>query len=105
MAAGLLAALVLIASACGEEHSNAASEAVVTAGCMPDDLHAKIGQTIMIGFPGRRESDPGVKAIRAQLQEGTVGGVVLFPDNISSKAQLKALIAALRETRSDLPPL
>lgn len=104
MAAGLLAALVLIASACGEEHSNAASEAVVTADCMPGDLRAKIGQTIMIGFPGRRESDPGVKAIRAQLQEGTVGGVVLFPDNISSKAQLKALIAALRETRSDLPP-
>lgn len=103
-AVGLLAALSLGASARGDEHSEAASQTAVGAACMPDDLRAKIGQTIMIGFPGRSESDPGVKAIRAQLQEGTVGGVVLFPDNITGKAQLKALIAALRETRSDLPP-
>lgn len=63
-----------------------------------------IGQTIMVGFPGRQEKDLGVRAVLAQLRDGTIGGVVLFPKNIANKSQLKALIDALRGTRSDLPP-
>lgn len=104
MAAGLLAAAGTVACAYAEDHSGAASRTAAADGCLSEDLAAKIGQTIMVGFPGQTDGDPGVRAIRTQLQEGTVGGVVLFPDNIRDKAQLTTLIAALRETRTDLPP-
>ena len=47
-------------------------------------LDAMIGQMIMVGFLGDNERDAGVKAVRDQLAKGTVGGVVLYPENIGS---------------------
>lgn len=79
--------------------------AIAVSDCPSKRLSRMIGQTIMMGFPGQQESDPGVQAIVAQLRNGTIGGVVLFPKNIAGKAQLKALIDLLRGARSDLPPL
>jgi beta-N-acetylhexosaminidase len=64
-----------------------------------------VGQTLMVGFPGRREEHKGVQAVLAQLRDGTVGGVILFPKNIADKDQLKSLIDVLRGAPSDLPPL
>ena len=40
-----------------------------------------IGQTIMVGFSGQSEHDPGVKAVRDQLAKGRIGGVVLYPEH------------------------
>ncbi|MGH6735200.1 MAG: glycoside hydrolase family 3 N-terminal domain-containing protein [Methyloceanibacter sp.] len=63
-----------------------------------------IGQMIMVGFPGADEKDAGVIAVRRQLADGVIGGVVLFPDNIGSPEQLKSLIAYLRNARSTPAP-
>lgn len=63
-----------------------------------------VGQMIMVGFPGDDENDNGVRAVRAQLNKGTIGGVVLFPENISSRRQVKHLIAFLRNARSNPRP-
>ncbi len=82
----------------GSAHAIAAND------CASEHLNMMIGQTIMMGFPGRRPQDQGVEAVLAQLRSGTIGGVVLFPKNIADKTQLKTLINALRETRPDLPP-
>ncbi len=47
---------------------------------------------------------PGVKAVRDQLAKGTVGGVVLYPENIGSPKELRTLTAFLRNAKSSLVP-
>ena len=69
-----------------------------------DGLDRMIGQTIMVGFSGESERDPGVKAVRDQLAHGVIGGVVLYPDNISSARQLRLLTAYLANANSRLIP-
>ena len=63
-----------------------------------------VGQMIMVGFPGDNENEKGVRAVREQLNKGTIGGVVLFPANINSRRQVKHLNAYLRNARSDPQP-
>jgi beta-N-acetylhexosaminidase len=64
-----------------------------------DPIEAMIGQMILVGFPGQRPQDVGVAAAREQIEQGTIGGVVLYPENIRSPEQLKALTTSLREAR------
>jgi len=73
-------------------------------GCGTERLDAMVGQMILVGFPGDDENDEGVKAVRAQLNKGTIGGVVLFPENIHRRKQLKNLIAFLRNAKSNPRP-
>ena len=68
------------------------------------ELDRMIGQTIMIGFSGQSEHDPGVKAVRDQFAEGVIGGVVLYPENIDSARQLRFLTAFLANANSNLVP-
>ena len=63
-------------------------------------LDAMIGQMIMIGFEGLSEREPDVVAAHDQLAKGTIGGVVLYPDNIGSPEQLRALTTYLRDAKS-----
>jgi beta-N-acetylhexosaminidase len=63
-------------------------------------LDAMIGQMIMVGFEGRSEREPGVIATHDQLAKGTIGGVVLYPDNIGSPEKLRALVTYLRDAKS-----
>ena len=67
-------------------------------------LDRMIGQTIMVGFSGQSEHDPGVKAVRDQLAKGVIGGVVLYPENIVSARQLRLLTAYLANANSTLVP-
>ena len=69
-----------------------------------DALDKMIGQTIMVGFSGQNERDAGVKAVRDQLAKGVIGGVVLYPENISSARQLRLLTAYLANANSTLVP-
>ena len=62
-----------------------------------DRLDRMIGQTILVGFTGQNEHDQGVKAVRRSARQGPIGGVVLYPDNISSVRQLRLLTAFLAQ--------
>jgi beta-N-acetylhexosaminidase len=62
-------------------------------------LESMIGQMIMVGFSGYRITDSDVIRVRDQLADGTVGGVVLYPENIGPPDQLRALTAFLRDAR------
>jgi len=67
---------------------------------LPDTvLESMIGQMIMVGFSGYRITDSDVIRVRDQLADGTVGGVVLYPENIGTPDQLRALTAFLRDAR------
>ena len=68
-------------------------------------LDAMIGQMIMVGFEGRSEREAGVVAAHDQLAQGVIGGVVLYPDNIGSQEQLRALTTYLRDAKSWPIPL
>jgi beta-N-acetylhexosaminidase len=70
-----------------------------------DLLRRMIGQMIMVGFQGDDERDAGVMAVRDQLAEDVVGGVVLYPENIRSARQLRLLTAWLANAKSELVPL
>ena len=67
-------------------------------------LDTMIGQMILVGFASDDERDRGVIAVRKQLAEGVIGGVVLYPDNIRSAKQLRLLTAYLRNANSKLVP-
>ena len=71
----------------------------------PDPLlDSMIGQMIMVGFSGSGERDAGVAAVRDQLNTGTIGGVVLYPENIGSPERLRWLTAFLRNAKSSPVP-
>lgn len=93
--AALLGAALLMCVAGGPSHA-----ASSTASCGMPGLDAKIGQMIMVGFPGNDEKDRGVIAVREHLAKGVIGGVVLFPENIASPKKLRHLIVYLRNARS-----
>jgi hypothetical protein len=67
-------------------------------------LESMIGQMIMVGFSGYRVTDSGVIGARDQLADGMIGGVVLYPENIGSPDQLRALTTFLRDARSTPVP-
>ena len=67
-------------------------------------LESMIGQMIMVGFSGYRVTDSGVIGARDQLADGMIGGVVLYPENIGSPDQLRALTMFLRDARSTPVP-
>jgi beta-N-acetylhexosaminidase len=78
--------------------------ATAPSGCGMPRLDRMIGQMILVGFSGVTDTDPAVRAVREQLDKGAVGGVVLFPENIRSRDQVKNLIAFLRNARSQPRP-
>ncbi len=85
-----------------------AAKSVIAAFSTPETdaslLDRQIGQMIMVGFAGTSEKDAGVIAVRKQLADGVIGGVVLYPENISSAKQLKSLTAYLGNAKSDPVP-
>jgi beta-N-acetylhexosaminidase len=97
----VLNALIVLAAACALA---AMSSMPRLTSCSAPHLDRMVGQLIMVGFQGDDEKDEGVRAIRTQLNAGTVGGVVLFPENIASHRQVKNLIAFLRNARSNPRP-
>lgn len=55
-------------------------------------LDQEIGQMIMIGFHGTDPKDSEVKLVAKQIQQGQIGGVILFSYNIKNPSQLKKLM-------------
>jgi beta-N-acetylhexosaminidase len=101
----LFAALSFALSANGLSAAEPDGLASLRATAAADDrLDRMIGQTIMVGFSGQSEHDPGVKAVRDQLARGVIGGVVLYPENIGSPRQLRLLTAFLLNANSTLVP-
>jgi beta-N-acetylhexosaminidase len=95
----LVAALCLTALA-----ANARAVDVETKDMDAKLLDAMIGQMIMVGFLGSTENDRGVIAVREQLSKGIIGGVVLYPENIGTPGQLRALTAYLRNAKTHPRP-
>ncbi|MDR5709636.1 MAG: beta-N-acetylhexosaminidase [Armatimonadota bacterium] len=68
-----------------------------------DSLHDLVGQRFVVDFPGT-ELGPEVERL---VREGRVGGVILFPKNVTSPEQVRTLVADLQRLarEASLPPL
>lgn len=81
---------------------------MLTAGPHPDRqievVSRKIGQMLMVGFPGTSPGEPWPARIAGMIGQGRIGGVILFADNIRGPAQLRTLTAALARAGGAAPP-
>ena len=67
-------------------------------------LEEMAGQMIVVGFTGDTAADKAVKALRAEIAAGEIGGVMFLRTNVSSLASVKAMNEGFRAASSDLPP-
>jgi len=68
-------------------------------------LREKIGQMIMVGFHGKRISDPEVQVLATQIRKGEVGGLLLFGYNLGTEKETRALIRFLQAQSPRYPLL
>lgn len=67
-------------------------------------LEQMAGQMIVVGFQGDDTGDASVKALAAQIADGTLGGVMFLKVNVKSLAAVKAMNAVFRAASPELPP-
>jgi beta-N-acetylhexosaminidase len=53
---------------------------------------------LMLGIKGTRPKDQNIKNVLRLAKEGLIGGIILTPQNIKSRPQLKRLVKKLKET-------
>ncbi len=67
-------------------------------------LEQKIGQMLILGFPGRSVKDEWPRHIYKMLKAGEIGGVILFERNITSPKQVKKLNTYFKSASSQPIP-
>jgi beta-N-acetylhexosaminidase len=68
-------------------------------------LRRTIAQTIVVGFFGRKNTDPDFRRVLKNLEQGFVGGVLFLGRNISSKTDLELMVREVKNCKCDVPPL
>ncbi|WP_404403176.1 glycoside hydrolase family 3 protein [Pelagibacterium halotolerans] len=75
-----------------------------TAGASAQTLSEMAGQMVMVGFEGTSVEDAGFRAVRAQLADGQIGGVMYLRRNVDSLADVRAMNAAFAAASPWLSP-
>src|SRR5215212_1878500 len=68
-------------------------------------LRRSIGDMIIVGFFGTKNTDPGFLQITENLERGTIGGVLFLGRNISSRADLEGMVGSIRTCKCKATPL
>ena len=68
-------------------------------------LRRSIGDMIVVGFFGTKNTDPGFLQITENLERGTIGGVLFLGRNISSRADLEGMVGSIRTCKCKTTPL
>src|ERR1700754_583552 len=68
-------------------------------------LRRVIGQKIIVGFFGQRNSDPDFRRVLRNLEEGVVGGILFLGRNVSSRTDLEAMVRDAKNCQCAEPPL
>lgn len=63
----------------------------------------EIGQRIIVGFRGTRETDSDVKLLKSLISDNKIGGILILKRNVQSFSQLKSLISALNNEKVGRP--
>jgi beta-N-acetylhexosaminidase len=67
-------------------------------------LEEMAGQMIVVGFTGSTSGAKQVRALRAEIAAGGIGGVMFLKTNVSSLAAVRAMNNAFHAASPDLPP-
>jgi beta-N-acetylhexosaminidase len=78
--------------------------ALAPAPAFAQSLEQMAGQMIIVGFAGNSAKDKSVVAVRDQIAQGKIGGVMYLKTNVASLAAVKAMNAVFRAASPDLPP-
>ena len=62
------------------------------------------GQMIVVGFVGDSAGDASVRALRAEIASGDIGGVMFLKTNVASLAAVEAMNKAFQAAAPELPP-
>jgi len=67
-------------------------------------LDKMIGQMLLVGVGGSKVKDKWVKVLKKDIQNGRVGGVIIFKNNIDGKKELKRLTSYLNPKDVKIKP-
>ncbi|MGC4077543.1 MAG: glycoside hydrolase family 3 N-terminal domain-containing protein [Rubrivivax sp.] len=70
--------------------------ALCAAPAFAQSIEQMAGQMIVVGFTGDGIDDKGVTAVRDQIADGTIGGVMYLKTNVKSRQAVEAMNAAFR---------
>jgi beta-N-acetylhexosaminidase len=68
------------------------------------EIESRVGRMIVAGFFGKTTSDAGFRQILADLENGTVGGVLVLGRNISSRQDLQGIMKQIAFCKCARPP-
>jgi len=68
-------------------------------------LRRIIAQKIIVGFFGRKNTDPDFQRVLKNLEQGFVGGVLFLARNISNRTNLEIMVREVKNCRCSVPPL
>jgi beta-N-acetylhexosaminidase len=78
--------------------------AAVAADCPQKKIETLVGRMIVAGFFGQQVSDPGYQQILADLERGTIGGVLILGRNIESREHLQLMMNRIATCRCEQKP-
>ncbi|AEH88387.1 glycoside hydrolase family 3 protein [Mesorhizobium opportunistum] len=67
-------------------------------------LRVMIGQMILVGFNGVSADAASVVAVRQEIADGSIGGIMYLSDNVSDRTHVAAMNAAFLAANRKLPP-
>lgn len=68
-------------------------------------LEEMAGQMVVVGFQGTSVDAAGVTAVRDQIAQGVIGGVMYLRVNVDSLSAVRAMNSSFYEAATGLPPL
>jgi beta-N-acetylhexosaminidase len=68
-------------------------------------LRRTIGQKIVVGFFGQKNTDPDFRRVLKNLEQGYVGGVLFLGRNISSRTDLEIMVREVKNCKCSVLPL
>jgi beta-N-acetylhexosaminidase len=71
---------------------------------LAQSLEQMAGQMIVVGFVGDSVDDKSVAAMRAEIANGDIGGVMFLKTNVASRSAVIAMNEAFRAAAPDLKP-
>ena len=91
--------LSIVVHALGSSPASSAEDAAEAA------LRRAIGQKIVVGFFGRKTTDPDFRRVLKNLEQGIVGGVLFLGRNISNRTDLETMIREVKNCKCSIMPL
>jgi beta-N-acetylhexosaminidase len=83
---------------------SASCAAAAAADCPQKKIETLVGRMIVAGFFGQQASDSGYQQVLADLESGTIGGVLILGRNIGSREHLQFIMSRISSCKCEQKP-